>query len=182
MTSEISLKVLLVDDDSNIRRTLLLSIKDMNCVVDQAASVAEAMTLIASTEYDLVLTDFKMAEQTGLDLIKKTKALRPDVPIVVMTAFASYENAVSVVKEGAFDYLPKPFTNMQLFQIIHRIREIISLRRATLQDQPICTIEEMEKNLITRVLKMESNQEKAAEILGITKVTLWRKRKQYDLP
>jgi NtrC-family two-component system response regulator AlgB len=47
---------------------------------------------------------------------------------------------------------------------------------------PICTIEDMEKDLITRVLAVESNQEKAAELLGITKVTLWRKRKQYGLP
>lgn len=55
-------------------------------------------------------------------------------------------------------------------------------RKAAQGPQPICTIEEIEKDLITRVLAMESNQEKAAEILGITKVTLWRKRKEYGLP
>lgn len=128
VTPKLSLKVLLVDDDRNIRRTLLLSLKDLNCAVDQASSVDEALQKISSTEYNLVLTDFKMTGQTGLDLVKKARTARPDLTIVVMTAFASYENAVFAMKEGAFDYLPKPFTNTQLSQLLHRVREIESLR------------------------------------------------------
>lgn len=172
MNQKFSLHILLVDDDSNIRRTLTLSLQDLGCQVIQASSVEEAIKQIRSDRFDLVLTDFKMIGETGLDLIKQAKAIRPKLDIVVMTAFASFENAVSVVKEGATDYLPKPFTNAQLIQLLNKITET----------KPVCTLEEMEKTLISKVLSIEPNQERAAEILGITKVTLWRKRKQYDLP
>ena len=129
MNKTYPLQILLVDDDSNIRRTLTLSLRDLNCVVDQAADVDEAMKRVGSREYDLVLTDFKMESQTGLDLIKQAKAVRPDLMIVVMTAFASFENAVSVIREGAFDYLPKPFTNAQLMHLLDKVRGIAALRR-----------------------------------------------------
>ncbi|MGE4231770.1 MAG: sigma-54-dependent transcriptional regulator [Bacteriovoracia bacterium] len=129
MLQRFPLKTLLVDDDGNIRRTLTLSLKDLGCLVEQAASVEEAMKKIPSDDYDLVLTDFKMEKQTGLDLIKQLKGIRPEITIVVMTAFASFENAVQVVKEGAFDYLPKPFTNAQLAHLLGKVREIVSLRK-----------------------------------------------------
>lgn len=129
VTQRIPLQVLLVDDDGNIRRTLGLSLKDLNCLVDQAASVDEALQKAQGRSYDLVLTDFKMEKQSGLDLIRQIKTQAPDQLVVVMTAFASYENAVEVVKEGAFDYLPKPFSTAQLAHLLGKIREIVSLRR-----------------------------------------------------
>lgn len=129
MASRFPLNVLLVDDDGNIRRTLALSLKDLNCTVDQASSVDEAMTKIQNRPFDLILTDFKMENLSGLDLIKRARSSRPDAIIVVMTAFASYENAVEVVKEGAFDYLPKPFTTAQLAHLLTKVREIVNLRR-----------------------------------------------------
>jgi NtrC-family two-component system response regulator AlgB len=124
-----TLRILLVDDDTNIRRTLAMSLKDLGCTADQASSVSEALTKLESRAYDLVLTDFKMDSQTGLDLIKRARQVRPEQLIVVMTAYASFENAVEVVKEGAFDYLPKPFTTPQLTHLLGKVREIITLRR-----------------------------------------------------
>lgn len=129
MANRFPLNVLLVDDDGNIRRTLALSLKDLNCTVDQASSVEEAMAKVQNKPFDLILTDFKMENQNGLDLIKRARAVRPDSIIVIMTAFASYENAVEVVKEGAFDYLAKPFTTAQLSHLLIKIGEIVSLRR-----------------------------------------------------
>lgn len=129
MASHFPLNVLVVDDDGNIRRTLAMSLKELNCTVEQAGSVDEAMNRIQFRPFDLILTDFKMESQNGLDLIVKARAMRPDAIIVVMTAFASFENAVEVVKGGAFDYLPKPFTTAQLVHLLTKIREIVNLRR-----------------------------------------------------
>ncbi|HTL10889.1 MAG TPA: sigma-54 dependent transcriptional regulator [Bdellovibrionota bacterium] len=129
MTFRLPLQVLLVDDDANIRRTLALSLKDLQCAVEQADSVQAAMAIFQARPFDLVLTDFKMEKQSGLQLIQQARALRPDALIVMMTAYASYENAVEVVREGAFDYLPKPFTTAQLSHLLSKVREVVTLRR-----------------------------------------------------
>ena len=129
MDKKFTLRVILVDDDGNIRRTLALSLKDLGCIVVQASSVQEAVSHLHGQDFDLILTDFRMAEASGLDLIRQAKALRPDAMIVVMTAFASYENAVEVIKEGAFDYLPKPFTNLQLKHLLEKVHTVTQLRQ-----------------------------------------------------
>ena len=123
------LNVLLVDDDINICRTLGLSLKSLDCAVEETHSVAEAAKRIEKESFDLVLTDFRMEKQTGLDLVREAKRLDPDTLVVVMTAYASIEQAVDMIKEGAFDYLPKPFTTLQLSHLLMKIRTVVSLRR-----------------------------------------------------
>ena len=122
------LKILLVDDDKNIFRTLRLSLRDLNCEVTEANSVDEALTLAQRSLFDLVLSDFKMEGKSGLDLVKELRRIVPDQIIVIMTAFASIENAVSVMKEGAFDYLPKPFNTAQLSHLLNKVRLIVGLK------------------------------------------------------
>jgi len=128
-----ALKVLLVDDDNNIRRTLGIFLEGAACSVVQAKSVNEALKALKAEAFDLVLTDFRMEEKTGLDLLTELKKSQPQAIAVVMTAYASIENAVAVVKEGAFDYLAKPFTNAQLTHLLNKVRMIVELRRETLR-------------------------------------------------
>jgi NtrC-family two-component system response regulator AlgB len=120
--------ILVVDDDANIRKTLALSLKDLGCVVEQASSVDEAREMLGKAEFDLILTDYKMEVQNGLDLIRHAKIKSSESIIVVMTAFASFENAVEVVKAGAFDYLSKPFTRAQLVHLMSKVRGIVQLK------------------------------------------------------
>lgn len=122
------LRILVVDDDKNICRALSLSLKDTKCTLSIAHSVDEAVLKFKENPVDLILTDFKMEGKTGLDLIKEAKAFQPDVLIVVMTAFASIENAIKVVREGAYDYLSKPFTNDQFIHFLYRIQNLIDLK------------------------------------------------------
>ncbi|MFO1518078.1 MAG: sigma-54 dependent transcriptional regulator [bacterium] len=124
-----ALRVLLVDDDNNIRRTLSVILQENQCYVAQAGSVPEALRLIREQPFDCLLTDFRMEDQTGLDLIQNAKQIQPRLLMIVMTAYASIENAVSVIKEGAFDYLPKPFTNAQLLHLLGKVRLIVRLTR-----------------------------------------------------
>jgi NtrC-family two-component system response regulator AlgB len=119
----------LVDDDNNICKTLALSLADMGCTADRAASVPEALRKIATGGYDLILTDYRMEGGTGLDLIQQVRRQSPEAILVLMTAFASYENAVAVIKAGAFDYLPKPFTTDQLQHLVEKVRELVKLKR-----------------------------------------------------
>ncbi|MDB5036707.1 MAG: two-component system response regulator [Bacteriovoracaceae bacterium] len=135
--SDTPLKILLVDDDPNILRTLSLSLKLLDCKVTPASSVAMALQHLTSDDFDLILTDFRMGEKTGVDIIRATKDFQIPPVVVVITAFASIENAVQVTKEGAFDYLPKPFTTAQLEHLLKKVRLVVSLRRENqkLRDQ-----------------------------------------------
>ena len=127
--SDQRLRILLVDDENNIRLTLNVSLTDMGHHVVAAASLKEAAEALRAETFDLVLTDFRLGGPTGIDLIRDAKRVQLDVIIVVMTAYSSIENAVQVTKEGAFDYLPKPFTNAQLAHLIEKVQAFIALKR-----------------------------------------------------
>jgi DNA-binding NtrC family response regulator len=123
------LRILLVDDDVNICRTLSVSLKQLGGVATTAHSVARAIEVFKCAPFDLILTDFRMSEKTGIDLIREARELDPSAIVVVMTAFASIENAIEITREGAFDYLPKPFTQAQLEHLLGKVRLVVSLRR-----------------------------------------------------
>ncbi len=121
--------VLIVDDEKNIRRTLGMTLKESQFEISEAESVEEALKLVQQKKFDWILTDFRMGDETGLDLIQQAKKINPNLLIVVMTAYATIENAVSVIREGAFDYLPKPFTNTQLLHLANKVRMFIDLKK-----------------------------------------------------
>lgn len=123
------LRILLVDDENNIRRTLHVSLTDMGHHVVAAASMKDAAEALKVEFFDLVLTDFRLGGPTGIEVIREAKHIQPEAIIVVMTAYSSIENAVQVTKEGAFDYLPKPFTTSQLVHLLEKVQTLISLKR-----------------------------------------------------
>jgi NtrC-family two-component system response regulator AlgB len=124
-----SLKVLLVDDAKNIRQTLRVSLKALACEVEVAESAEEALKLLRKERFDFVLTDFKMGGRSGIELVADCQALAHPPVVAVMTAFASFENAVGAIQAGAFDYLPKPFSNAQLGHLLTKVRMLVELRR-----------------------------------------------------
>jgi DNA-binding NtrC family response regulator len=122
------LKVLLIDDDKNIRQTLTVSLSTLDCQVKACADLSSALHALKEDAFDFVLTDFKLDQGSGLDVLKAIRSL-PHPPIaVVMTAFASFDNAVNAIKEGAYDYLPKPFSTAQLEHVLNKVRSLIGLR------------------------------------------------------
>ncbi len=127
--SRIPLDVLVVDDDPGILATLRLALAAAGCPVRTAASAEEALTLLAERPADLVLTDVRMEGASGIDLVREVRALLPDALCVVMTAFASFDNAVAAIKAGAFDYLPKPFSVEQLEHLVGKVATVVALRR-----------------------------------------------------
>ena len=100
--------VLVVDDEADIRELLELTLVRMGLAVECAASVAEAQALLKAKRFDLCLTDMRLPDGAGLDLVRHIGEHCGDLPVAVITAYGSAENAVAALKAGAFDYLSKP--------------------------------------------------------------------------
>src|SRR5271170_7168546 len=135
-------KLLVVDDDRKIRQTLSAYLETFGHEVRMAESAREALDLIAAFDFDLVLTDHRMAERTGLELLQDIRQRFPDLIVILMTAYATVEGAVGAMKAGAYDYVTKPFSPDQLQRVLERALEVRSLRgenralRDTVDDAP----------------------------------------------
>lgn len=117
--------LLVVDDDKHIRETLGRFFESLTYQVRLADSAAEALRIVSQERIDLVLTDFRMAEMNGLELLKAVKRRRAESLVILMTAYGTVENAVAVMKAGAYDYLTKPFS---LEQIQHAVERALQLQ------------------------------------------------------
>src|SRR4051812_2900514 len=100
--------VLIVDDEHDIRELLVLTLSRMGLRTDTAATVAMARAQLAQGSYDLCLTDMRLPDGTGLDVIAEIATHHPDTPVAMITAFGNVEAAVEALKAGAFDFVSKP--------------------------------------------------------------------------
>ncbi len=109
--------ILVVDDERTLRFTLKEGLSEEGYRVDTAADGAEALDKLEKDEYQLVLLDQKLPDRNGIDLLREIRAKRPDMQIVIMTAFGKFEQAVEAAKAGCFEYVAKPFEldHMKLF-------------------------------------------------------------------
>ena len=101
-------RVLVVDDEADLRELLELTLVGMGLDVDCAGTLAEARRLLGEHAYALCLTDMRLPDGIGLELVAQISAGHPNTPVAVLTAYGSAENAVAALKAGAFDYLAKP--------------------------------------------------------------------------
>ena len=110
--------VLVVDDEADIRELLEITLIRMGLGVELAGSVAEAKSVLQRRHIDLCLTDMRLPDAEGLELVRHVAAVCNDVPVAVITAYGSAENAVAALKAGAFDYLTKPVSLGQLRTLV----------------------------------------------------------------
>ena len=111
-------RVLVVDDEADIRELLDLTLARMGLSADCAGTVAEAKKFLERERYSLCLTDMRLPDGEGLDIVRLIGALYGETPVAVITAFGSADNAVAALKAGAFDYLAKPVALEQLRSLI----------------------------------------------------------------
>jgi DNA-binding NtrC family response regulator len=102
-------RILVVDDERNMRRILVSNLAQDGHVVDEAAGVAEAAVRLGANRYDAVITDQKMPDGQGLDVLARARETDPSMAVVFLTAFATVELAVESMRLGAFDFITKPF-------------------------------------------------------------------------
>ena len=126
-------RVLVVDDDASIRETLELHFRGAGHDVATAASAEDALSQLASVDPTLIVTDVRMGGMDGLALLETLRARRPDVDVVVMTAFEDMRTAIGAMKAGAFDYLVKPLDLDQIDLVVERSVRDQRLRRRAAQ-------------------------------------------------
>jgi two-component system response regulator PilR (NtrC family) len=111
-------RVLVVDDEPDIRELLELTLVKMGLGVESVGTLAEAKARLKEEGFDLCLTDMRLADGEGLDLVRHVASLGEDLPVAVITAYGSAENAVAALKAGAFDYVSKPVGLEQLRALV----------------------------------------------------------------
>jgi two-component system nitrogen regulation response regulator GlnG len=122
-------RVWLVDDDASIRWVLERALKSGGMTSRAFESAESALEALANDTPDVLLTDIRMPGISGLDLVARIRATRAELPIIVMTAHADLDNAVSAYESGAFEYLPKPFDIDQVVELVKRAAQ--SVQRVT---------------------------------------------------
>jgi len=102
-------RILIVDDEEGLRRLLVRVLAKAGYEATAVPGGAEALRQVAGEPFDLIITDIKMPEMDGLELLRELKAFDPSLPIIVMTAYGTVESAVQALRAGAYDYVAKPF-------------------------------------------------------------------------
>ncbi|MFV0339608.1 MAG: sigma-54-dependent transcriptional regulator [Parachlamydiaceae bacterium] len=120
-------KILIVDDEKLVRDFLVETLKRKNFEVDSVDSGQKAFGAMRDKQYDLIITDLKMPDYSGIDVLRKAKELCPGSLVVIVTAYGSVENAVDAMKLGAFNYLIKPFSPDTIEAILEKANEHLSL-------------------------------------------------------
>ncbi|HYA29619.1 MAG TPA: sigma-54 dependent transcriptional regulator [Acidobacteriota bacterium] len=123
------MRVLVIDDEKNIRATLSLCLEQTGCQVTAVSSAQSALSALAQQSYDLAFLDLRLGDSSGLDLIAKLIAECPNLLVVVITAYATIDSAVEAIKRGAADYLPKPFTPAQIRHLVDQTIKQHDLKR-----------------------------------------------------
>jgi DNA-binding NtrC family response regulator len=127
--------VLIVDDERSMRRVLATFFKRKGLQVAEASGVTEAIKKLQHEHYDAVITDLKMDDGGGVEVLRAVKKFTPATPVIVLTGYATIGSAVEVMKLGAFDYLTKPFEPDELLLTIHKALEQNGLSSADLPMQ-----------------------------------------------
>lgn len=166
------LQVLIVDDETNIRRTLAYCLTADGNNVTAVSNPTDAIAEARQRSFDLAFIDIRLGDQNGMDLVPVLLSESPWLKIVIITAYASIESAVDAIKAGASDYLAKPFTPDQVRLITSRIKkmlelesELAALKQSALQIAP-------EKNLSSKNAAMKRIIETARKAAGSEAIIL----------
>jgi two-component system, NtrC family, response regulator AtoC len=127
MRDESRLRFLIVDDEQSIRRLCMTVGQGLNFVCIEAETAEAALALVETEPPDVVVTDLKLPSLSGTDLLRKTKELLPRAEVAIMTGHGSIESAVEAMREGAYDYIEKPFRVERLRQLLQRMAEKVRL-------------------------------------------------------
>lgn len=144
--------VLIADDDRSIRTVLEQALGRAGYAVRSSGSASNLWRWVAAGEGDLVIADVMMPDENGLDLLLRIKKLRPDLPIVIMSAQNTLLTAIKATERGAYDYIPKPFDLKELLQVVARA---LSARRSGARPATPAVKESEELPLIGRSAAMQ---------------------------
>jgi len=150
------ISILIVDDEESVRDSLYNWFIEDGFRVECAENAKRALTILESDQFDIILADIKMPGMDGLEMLRRIKSIKPDSIVIVMTAFATVDTAVKALKDGAYDYVTKPFDPDDLTHLIRNATKQISLvdENETLK-QKVISLENVE-DLIGKSEAMKS--------------------------
>jgi two-component system NtrC family response regulator len=154
--------ILVVDDEAGQREVLAGYLKKKRHAVFEASSAAEALARLQREAIDIVLTDLKMPEHSGFELLKDIRTLHPETMVVIMTAFGTIEGAVAAMREGAYDYLTKPVDLDELDMLLQRMRE----RRHLLSENRLLKQQLAEKFDFAGIVSQSAAMEEVLNLAG----------------
>jgi len=155
-------KILLIDDEFAQLQTLAGFLKKRGFEVEKAASGSTGLELIEKQTVDLVITDFKMPDIDGLQVLKRAKQINPEVDVIMMTAFGSIESATQAMRDGAIDYLIKPVDLDQLELVINKALE----HKQLASENRLLRQQLSEKFRFEKIISVSETMEEALNIAG----------------
>ena len=126
--------ILIVDDEERMRHLLSIMLSRRGYTIEQAADGVEALAMMESTSFDMVISDIKMPRMDGIELLKKIQEMDAPCPVVFITAFATVESAVDAMRDGAVDYISKPFDEDR---IVLTVEKTLSLSRILAENRDL---------------------------------------------
>jgi len=170
-------RVLVVDDDASVAQVVRFLLEEEGHEATVMADVAGARSACAAGQYDLVVTDLKLPDGSGLDVLKMVRETGPDVPVILITAFATVKTAVDAMKQGAFDYVQKPFDNDRLKGLVANALSLrdLKIENVRLRDEVagkyglsaiVGASPQMEK--VREMVRLAAASEAAVMVLGET--------------
>ncbi len=120
-------KVLIVEDEARMRRVLVMLLSDLNLEIMEAVDGQQAVEVFDQERFDLVITDLKLPKSGGMAVLSHIKDRAPELPVIVITAFGSIDNAVNAIRQGAFDYVTKPFKEERLIDCVKKALHVSRL-------------------------------------------------------
>jgi len=132
-----TLHALVIDDEKNIRSTLTVCLEGIGCDVVAVGSSQAALSALGRKHFDFAFLDLRLDKESGLDLIPELLSRSPNLDIVIITAYATFDTAVEAIRRGARDYLPKPFSPAQVRHLVEQaaLRRTLTWRVADLENR-----------------------------------------------
>ncbi|MBI5183446.1 MAG: sigma-54-dependent Fis family transcriptional regulator [Nitrospinae bacterium] len=159
-------KILIVDDDAGMRAGLTEALRRVGCSVTTASNGFEAVDIFAYDIFDMVITDVKMPRMSGISVLREIKGISPQTPVIMITAYGTIDNAVEAMKEGAFDYILKPFSTEAIESAINRV--FLSKNKKDVVKSLSLEVQRGTKGLIAEK-KIISNNPRMKELINLAR-------------
>ncbi|MBW1739672.1 MAG: response regulator [Deltaproteobacteria bacterium] len=127
-------RILVVDDELDMLMLLRMIIEEKTSYeVETTNNPAEGLKMLREKDYDLVITDLKMPGMDGIELFDELKEIKPDIPVIIMTAYGSLETGDEAMKKGVADFITKPFRKDSILFTINRVLELARVKRENIE-------------------------------------------------
>jgi DNA-binding response OmpR family regulator len=157
--------ILVVDDESTLRHFLRLNLQDQGYLVSDAADGQTALNLIEQHTFDVALIDLRLTDMDGLEIMRRLRQVSPKTSVIILTAYASLDSSIEALRQGAHDYLIKPFETADLLTSVAdgiARQSVESPRLPMPKAQPILQIKDLQLNLSNR------QASRSGEIIDLT--------------